>query len=84
MKLITKGVLLKVENIYAKETVDGKKQDVYKGFYPYGTVVLSNVDGVKKGDTIQVNPYGGSEIESLGNKKFRFLIIEERDMLIVL
>lgn len=84
MKLLTNGVLLKVENIYTKEIVEGKKQEVYKGFYPYGTVVLSTVDGVEKGDKIQVNPYGGSEIQSLGNKKFRFLVIEERDLLISL
>lgn len=82
MKLLTRGVLLKVENIYAKEKVEGKTQEIYKGFEPKGTVVLSTVEGIKKGDEIQVNPYGGSEIQSLGNKKFRFLVIEERDLLI--
>lgn len=84
MKLITKGILLQVENVYEKETVDGKKQDVYKGFKPQGKVILSNIDSVKKGDTVQVNPYGGSEIETLGTKKNRFLVIEERDCLITL
>ena len=84
MKLVCIGVLLQVENIYEKETVEGKKQEVYKGFKPQGKVILSNVEGVKKGDTIQVNPYGGSEIQTLGNKKHRFLVIEERDLLICL
>ena len=84
MKLLTKGVLLQVENKYEKEIIDGKKQEVFKGFEPQGKVVLSTVDTVKKGDSIQVNPYGGSEIQSLGTKKHRFLVIEERDLLISL
>lgn len=84
MKLLNPSVLLQVKNIYAKEVIDGKKQEVYKGFASEGKVVLSNADGVKKGDIIQVNPYGGSEIQSLGNKKYRFLVIEERDLLICL
>lgn len=84
MELLTKGVLLQVENIYEKEEVDGKKQDVYKGFHPEGKVVLSTVEGVKKGDRIQVNPYGGSEVGTIGTKKHRFLVIEERDLLVKL
>lgn len=84
MRLLTRGVLLKAENIYEKEVIDGKKQDVYQGFKPEGKVVLSNVEGIKKGETIQVNPYGGSEVQSLGTKKNRFLVIEERDLLISL
>lgn len=84
MKLLTKGVLLQVENIYEKEKIDGKTQEVYKGFEPIGKVILSNVEGVKKGDQIQVNPYGGSEIKTLGSKKHRLLVIEERDLLICL
>lgn len=84
MKLLTPGVLLQVENIYEKEKIDGKSTDVYKGFKPEGKVVLSNVAGVIKGDTIQVNPYGGSEIQALSTKKYRFLVIEERDLLIKL
>lgn len=84
MRLLTKGILLKVENIYEKEVIDGKKQDVYQGFKPEGVVVLSSVEGVKKGETVQVNPYGGSEIQSLSTKKNRFLVIEERDLLIAL
>lgn len=84
MKLLTAGVLLQVRNIYKKEVIEGKKQQVYKGFEPEGKVVLSSVENVKKGDIIQVNPYGGSEIQSLGNKKYRFLVIEERDLLICL
>jgi hypothetical protein len=84
MQLLTKGVLLQVENVYEKEIVEGKKVDTYKGFKPEGKVVLSNVEGVKKGDIIQVNPYGGSEIGTLGTKKHRFLVVEERDLLIKL
>lgn len=84
MRLLTRGVLLKAENIYEKEVIDGKKQDVYQGFKPEGKVVLSNVEGIKKGETIQVNPYGGSEVQSLSTKKNRFLVIEERDLLISL
>lgn len=82
MRLLTKGVLLQVENIYEKEKIDGKIVDVYKGFKPEGKVILSTVESVKKGDEIQVNPYGGSEIKTLSSKKHRLLVIEERDLLL--
>ena len=36
MRLLTKGILLKVENIYEKEVIDGKKQDDYKGIKKEG------------------------------------------------
>lgn len=84
MKLLNKGVLLQVENIYEKEVVDGKKQEVYKGFKDEGKVIVSNHEGIKKGDIIVCNPYGGSEVKSLGSKKHRLLFIESRDLLVKL
>jgi len=82
MRLLTKGVLLQLENHYETELVDGKKTEVFKGFPSEGKVVLSTVEGLKKGDFIQVNPYGGSEVPRLATKKYRFMVIEERDLLI--
>ena len=82
MKLLTKGVLLQLENQYETEVIDGKKTEVFKGFGSEGKVILSTVEGLKKGDFIQVNPYGGSEVPSLGTKKHRLMVIEERDLLL--
>ena len=86
MQVINKGIIFKTECIYEKEVVEpGKKAvEVYKGFKNEGTVVDSNMEEVKKGDTVQVNPWGGSEVTSLATKKHKFLVIEARDVLVKL
>jgi len=84
MEMVIPGIVFKATCHYEKEEVNGKKQEVYKGFSNEGTVFYSNVDGLKKGDTVLVNPWGGSEIASLSTKKNKFLVIEKRDILVKL
>lgn len=84
MEVINPGIVFKTECIYEKEIVDGKKIDVYKGFKNEGVAVVSNIPRLKKGSRVLVNPWGGSEIPSLSTKKHRFLVIEERDILLKL
>jgi len=52
--------------------------------YAKEVVFYSNTNGLEKGDRVLVNPWGGSEIESLQTKKNRFLVIEQRDILVKL
>jgi len=84
MEMVIPGIVFKAECHYAKEVVDGKKQEVYRGFSNEGVVFYSNTNGLEKGDRVLVNPWGGSEIESLQTKKNRFLVIEQRDILVKL
>jgi co-chaperonin GroES (HSP10) len=84
MEVVNSGIVFKAECHYEKEEVAGKKQDVYKGFSNEGVVFVSNVEGLKKGDKVMVNPWGGSEINSLATKKNKFLVIEKRDILVKL
>jgi len=87
MQVINPGIVLKVDCIYAKELAtpeSKKKEDVYKGFSPEGVVVNSSLEALKKGDKVLVSPWGGSEIASLATKKNKFLVIEERDILVKL
>lgn len=73
-----------MEEVLDSKTNRLKKQETYKGFGNEGTVHYSNVEGLKKGDTVLVNPWGGSEIASLATKKNKFLVIEKRDILVKL
>jgi co-chaperonin GroES (HSP10) len=86
MEVINEGIVFRTECIYAKEVIEeGKKPvEVYKGFKNEGIVVSSSVENLKKGDKVLVNPWGGSEIASLGTKKHKFLVIEKRDILVKL
>ncbi len=86
MDMINPGIVFKATCVYEKEVVEpGKKPvEVYKGFLNEGTVFYSNIEALKKGDTVIVNPWGGSEISSLTTKKNRFLVIESRDILVKL
>lgn len=89
MEMINPGIVFKATCVYEMETAldeKGKprKEEVYKGFSNEGTVFYSNVEGLKKGDSVMVNPWGGSEIASLATKKNRFLVIESRDILVKL
>lgn len=84
MDMVNPGIVFKTECHYEKEEVNGKKQDVYKGFSNEGTVFFSNLNGIEKGDKVLVNPWGGSEIASMSTKKNKFLVIESRDVLVKL
>jgi len=84
MEMVIPGIVFKADCYYEKEDVNGKKQDVYKGFSNEGVVFYSNVAALKKGDSVLVSPWGGAEIASLSTKKNRFLVIEQRDILVKL
>lgn len=82
--MVIPGIVFKTECHYEKEVIEGKKQDVYKGFSNEGVVYYSNIANLEKGDRVQVNPWGGAEISSLATKKHKFLVIERRDILVKL
>lgn len=82
MHMVIPGILFKTECRYEKQVVNGKKEDVFQGFSNEGEVVFSNVEGLKKGDRVLVNPWGGAEVGSMSTKKHKFIIIEQRDVLL--
>lgn len=90
MDMVIPGIVFKAdchyetEEILDQKTNRMKKQEIYKGFSNEGVVFFSNVDKLKKGDKVLVMPWGGQEIASLATKKNKYLVIEQRDILVKL
>jgi hypothetical protein len=74
--VVGQRVLVRAENIYEKE--DGK--EMWKGVKPSGKVLVSNVEEVKKGDTVYFTPFSGVEIADMSDKKYRVLVLDIEDV----
>lgn len=76
MRVLGNRALVKAENIFEKEA--GK--EVWKGIKPKGKVLISNVEGLKKGDDVYFTPFSGVEIAELSDKKYRALVVDAEDI----
>ena len=74
--VVGQRILVRAENIYEKE--DGK--EMWKGVKPSGKVIVSNVEEVKKGDTVYFTPFSGVEIADMSDKKYRVLVLDIEDV----
>lgn len=68
-------VLLQVPIIIVKNGTEEREEPSQEG-----KVMASNVEGVKKGQTVFFNPYGAVSVNSLKTKKAIVLIVDAEDV----
>lgn len=72
MKPVGNRVLLKVPIFVDEDGVEQYAQEA--------KVVESNMEGIKKGNTVFFNQFGAVSVDSLKTKKYIFLIVDAEDI----